>query len=171
MGNRQTDIKYSERYMAAIKKVHDDAVCAKNADGRSALKEDFGKLGLYTSAVYFMRIMHEIRDADEVAGLQAAVMDMAVVCLLTISWYESIPCDEIVSAQIELFVVKNKRYGSSFHECFVKDGYPYAFGHLQEKINRICSLLTLNEKANEEPLTDSLRDLLGYCVLTLIELG
>ncbi len=31
-------------------------------------------------------------------------------------------------------------------------------------------LLTLNEDAKEEPVLDSYKDLLGYCILTLIEI-
>ena len=95
---------------------------------------------------------------------------MAMEALLTLSWYIVSDYNDIIGSQIELFKTKNKRYGNAFSECFAKDGYPYAFGHLQEKINRICSLLTLNEDAKEEPVIDSYKDLLGYCILTLIEI-
>lgn len=135
-----------------------------------SLKEDFGKLGIFANTAHILRIMHKIRNAANCTELCSQVHRMARVCLLTLSWYEKISCKILAFSQYELFLLKNKRYGNSFQECYAKDGQPYAFGHLQEKINRICSLLTLNDEASDEPLTDSLKDLLGYCVLTLIEL-
>lgn len=161
---------YRNHYIEVINDLYAMAEEGFNLGKAYAPKEGFDKLGLFASAAYFLRLMHEIRNNANTEKLQGVIKDMGMLCLLTISWCCDLPCDKIVSSQIDLFLLKNKRYGNSFRECYKKDGLPYAFGHLQEKINRICSLLVLKEESNEEPLTDSLKDLLGYCVLTLIEL-
>lgn len=162
---------YREHYVKVINYLYAMAEEHNSAGKAYALKDDFNKLGLFASAAYFLGQMYRGRMLSSIPGkLQAIIKDLGIACLLSISWHCNISCDTIVSSQIDLFLVKNKRYGGSFRECYEKDGLPYAFGHLQEKINRICSLLMLNEEAGEEPVTDSLKDLLGYCVLTLIEL-
>lgn len=166
MENKKKE-SYKERYVDIINNICNLALHG----GKNELAEDFKKLGLYAIASYFLRSMRKIRRTNVVENLHYIIENMAVASLLATSWNEGISCKELTHSQIKLFELKNKRYGNSFHECFKLDGKPYAFGHLQEKINRICSLLALNEKSEEEPLTDSLKDLLGYCVLTLIELG
>lgn len=167
---RGTRSVYSKRYAEIICGIHLMAAESSTSVETLSLKEDFGKLGLFASTAYLLRIMHQIRNAGDEREIRTQVYRLARTCLTTLSWYENVSCEKLVSSQYELFLLKNKRYGSSFQECYAKDGYHYAFGHLQEKINRICSLLMLNDEASEEPLTDSLKDLLGYCVLTLIEL-
>lgn len=162
---------YRDHYVSVINELYAMAEEHNNKENAYMLKDDFNKLGLFASAAYFLNQMHKARIwASTSEKLQGIIKDMGIASLLTLSWHCDIPCDKIISSQIDLFLLKNKRYGSSFRECYKEDGLPYAFGHLQEKINRICSLLMLNEEANEEPVTDSLKDLLGYCVLTLIEL-
>jgi len=154
-----------------IRRLADMIECKDNAAFVSSLREDFGKLGLFSSAANFLRLMYGIRaSSKDKETLRSHISVMAMEALLTLSWYIISDYNDIIESQIELFKTKNKRYGNAFSECFAKDGYPYAFGHLQEKINRICSLLTLNEDAKEKPVLDSYKDLLGYCILTLIEI-
>lgn len=161
--------EYANKYIFEIRHLADMIECKDNATFVSSLREDFGKLGLFSSAANFLRLMYEIRaSSEDKETLRNHISVMAMEALLTLSWYIVSDYNDIIGSQIELFKTKNKRYGNAFSECFSKDGYPYAFGHLQEKINRICSLLTLNEDAKEEPILDSYKDLLGYCILTLI---
>lgn len=163
--------EYANKYIFVIRRLADMIECKDNAAFVSSLREDFGKLGLFSSAANFLRLMYEIRaSSKDKETLRSHISVIAMEALLTLSWYIVSDYNDIIESQIELFKTKNKRYGNAFSECFAKDGYPYAFGHLQEKINRICSLLTLNEDAKEEPVLDSYKDLLGYCILTLIEI-
>lgn len=65
---------------------------------------------------------------------------------------------------------KNADYGDSFAVIFGEEGWPYAMGHLKEKMRRIDQLRKQEAKVNGESIMDSLMDLAGYCVLTVIEL-
>jgi hypothetical protein len=136
--------EYANKYIFVIRRLADMIECKDNAVFVSSLREDFGKLGLFSSAANFLRLMYEIRaSSEDKETLRSHISVMAMEALLTLSWYIVSDYNDIIESQIELFKTKNKRYGNAFSECFAKDGYPYAFGHLQEKINRICSLLTL----------------------------
>ena len=163
--------EYTNRYKSILDNIRCMIVDDANEELYESYREDFGKLGLFASAGGFLKTMYYIRKGkDDMNVLKPLIYQMAVEALLAISWYTENTLSDIVDSQLALFKIKNKRYGNSFAECFSKDGFPYAFGHLQEKINRICSLLILNDEAKEEPVIDSYKDLLGYCVLTLIEI-
>lgn len=168
--NRNDLSDYQRLYVDIINHIFAMTNAKDNEGAVNSMREDFGKLGLFASAANFLQLMHDIRRVDDGEFLRKYIGGMAMECMLTISWYTKSPSEDIVDAQISLFLVKNKRYGSSFTECYRKDGKAYAFGHLQEKINRICSLLVLNDEAKEEPVIDSYQDLLGYCILTLMEI-
>lgn len=161
-----------ESYISHINRICD--MLSDNGDKRKidTLRECYGKLGLFASAEDFLIYIHNARvDLVNRGDIKRDIDDIALTALLVISLYTDTEPKKIVDAQIDLYKLKNKRYGNSFAECFIKDGYPYAFGHLQEKANRICSLLTLNDEAKEEPILDSYKDLLGYCILTLVEIS
>lgn len=168
--NKEPLGEYQSLYIDLINHVRDMTYSRDNDGVVISMREDFGKIGLFASAANFLQIMHDLRSTEDDELVRKYVSGMAMECLLTISWYTGKLCEQIVNAQVELFLVKNKRYGNAFSECYRKDGRAYAFGHLQEKINRICSLLVLDEEAKEEPLIDSYKDLLGYCILTLMEI-
>lgn len=138
-----------------------------------SVKECYGKLGLYASAKDFLCLLENVRKSasnNDVDDVRAGINAIAMVALQVISLYMNTEPIEIVKSQVELYKLKNRRYGNSFAECFAKDGYPYAFGHLQEKVNRICSLLMIGDEAKDEPILDSYKDLLGYCILTIKEI-
>lgn len=143
-----------------------------NKEKYGCIRECYGKLGLYASAEDFLACIHNARvDLRDNGDIKEDIDDIASTALLVISLYTNTLPEDIISSQVELYEMKNRRYGNSFAECFAKDGFPYAFGHLQEKANRICSLLTLNDEAKEEPILDSYKDLIGYCILTLVEIS
>lgn len=144
----------------------------KNKVKYATIRECYGKLGLFASAEDFLVYIQNARiDLEYNGNIKEDIEDVASTALLVISMYTNTEPSEIIKSQIELYKLKNRRYGNSFAECFAKDGCPYAFGHLQEKANRICSLLTINDEAKDEPILDSYRDLLGYCILTLVEIS
>lgn len=142
----------------------------EQADGLEVSMELYGKLGFAGSASELLKLMVLMRNANKSGkSIQRFLFAMAEKSLFVASMYLNETCESLCQKQLDLYEVKNRRYGNSFRECFVRDGYPYAFGHLQEKINRICSLASSGEVVEDEPLVDSYKDLLGYCVLTIME--
>ena len=65
---------------------------------------------------------------------------------------------------------KNADYGSAFAEMFDELGIDYAYGKLREKMNRIKVLRNKPNMVENEGLEDSLIDMAGYAILTLVEL-
>lgn len=161
--------KQEEKYRKIIGEIGHEAVW--NVKYLDLLKESYGKLGLYASAADFVQDIYYVRKMAEDDGTQReGIRKLGLDALCALHLYSGEPVGKIIEKQIDLYSLKNKRYGNSFSECYALDGLPYALGHLQEKINRICSLLMLNDTAKDEPIVDSYKDLLGYCVLTLCEI-
>lgn len=139
------------------------------------LDEDMGKLGEFACASYLLQGMRNLMDEnpqDQSANKEAVLAHLKYMMIIAKKGVSSLTFDDdktILDKQFELYKLKNRRYGNSFSECFREFGMAYALGHIQEKINRICALLVLGEEDCAEPLSDSFRDLLGYCVLTKCE--
>lgn len=70
----------------------------------------------------------------------------------------------------EILIKKNRDYGSSFDKSINKFGWIYVAIELDKKKNRLHSLLKNKEKPNYESVEDTLLDIAGYCVLSLIYL-
>lgn len=135
-----------------------------------SLNEDIDKIGLFSAAQYLLWRMRELRLAEDFYDMKDVLIRMALCSTLVVTRITSTDVATVREEQLALYKKKNRRYGNSFAECYKLDGKPYAFGHLQEKINRICSLLVIDDDAVEEPILDSFRDLFGYCLLTLCEI-
>ncbi|MEI0843565.1 nucleotide modification associated domain-containing protein [Brachyspira pilosicoli] len=75
-------------------------------------------------------------------------------------------CEELKGTLIK----KNRDYGSSFDKSVNKFGWIYVAIELDKKKNRLHSLLKNKEKPNYESIEDTLLDIAGYCVLSLIYL-
>ena len=162
----------SKRYAYHIYRIEDMYKSPSHTEEVSSIRECYGKMGLCASASDFLRMIACARLHRECKeGLSECIKTLAFETLVVISIYTDTEPSDVIKSQLEMYHLKNKRYGNSFAECFAKDGYPYAFGHLQEKANRICSLLMLGDDANNEPIIDSYRDLFGYCIFTLVEMG
>lgn len=97
------------------------------------------------------------------------VIYMAANAMQAIMVIENIGKRELCSRQLALYELKNRRYGNSFAKCFFMFGWAYALGHLHEKYDRIVSLMNLEEEAADEPILDSFKDFLGYCLLIMVE--
>ncbi len=75
----------------------------------------------------------------------------------------------LILKQLEtLLIKKNKDYNNSFDRTV--DEYGYVAIELDKKKNRLHSLLKNKEKPNYESIEDTLLDIAGYCVLSLIYL-
>lgn len=80
--------EYANKYIFEIRHLADMIECKDNAAFVSSLKEDFGKLGLFSSAANFLRLMYEIRaSTEDKETLRNHICVMAMEALLTLSWY------------------------------------------------------------------------------------
>lgn len=77
---------------------------------------------------------------------------------------------EITDKMFETFKAKNHDYGSSFSNLFKECGMTYAYGHMAEKLERVKSLMSDEEKVKGESMKDSLYDLANYAILTIMEI-
>ena len=77
---------------------------------------------------------------------------------------------EITDKMFETFKAKNHDYGSSFSNLFKECGMTYAYGHMEEKLERVKSLMKDEAKVNGEGMKDSLLHLANYAILTIMEL-
>lgn len=67
----------------------------------------------------------------------------------------------------ETLVAKNAGYGNSFEKSYKKHGLVSAVIRLEDKLNRLESLVK-NEAQVNESIDDTLLDIAGYAILTLI---
>lgn len=77
---------------------------------------------------------------------------------------------EITDKMFETFKAKNHDYGSSFSNLFKECGMTYAYGHMAEKLERVKSLMSDEEKVKGESMKDSLYDLANYAILTIMDI-
>lgn len=72
-----------------------------------------------------------------------------------------------------IYAQKNHDYGDSFGETFRKLGPISAITRMEDKFNRLCSLITLPDeerKVKDESIEDTLMDLANYAIMTLLEM-
>ncbi len=70
----------------------------------------------------------------------------------------------------EVYKHKNHDYGDSFGETYEKLGIISAVTRITDKVNRLQSLCTKEQKVKDESIKDTLRDLANYSIMTLIEM-
>jgi hypothetical protein len=66
---------------------------------------------------------------------------------------------------------KNQDYGDSFHDTFAEFGIISSVIRLNDKMKRLKTLIKNSSKPNYESIEDTLKDIIGYAVLTLKELN
>ena len=77
---------------------------------------------------------------------------------------------DIVDNMYNTYIKKNKDYGNSFENMCDKFGLVAAAIPLNNKVERINSLIKHNKHEVNESIEDSLKDLANYAVMTLIYL-
>ena len=71
----------------------------------------------------------------------------------------------IMNRIVELLVKKNHDYGNSFGNQLANHG-PIVFKiRMEDKIYRLRTLLTTDAQVKDESIEDTLRDIIGYCIL------
>ena len=79
--------------------------------------------------------------------------------------------ESVLDEMKELHAKKNKDYNESFHNLFKEYGMSYALGHIEEKLNRVKTIIANGGNAvKNEHIEDSLIDGACYNILTLMEL-
>ena len=78
---------------------------------------------------------------------------------------------EVVERLTALYRAKNHDYGDSFGRGFRKYGLIMPVIRLEDKLNRLTSLVTGKEqRVHDESIRDTLMDLANYAVMTLVEM-
>ena len=70
----------------------------------------------------------------------------------------------------QIYRAKNHDYGDSFGETFKKLGIISAVTRITDKVNRLQSLCTKEQKVEDESIRDTLMDLANYAIMTIIEI-
>jgi hypothetical protein len=71
-----------------------------------------------------------------------------------------------------LYKQKNTDYNDAFGKTVEKYGWIAALTRMHDKWNRIEQLLTcMTRQVKEESLNQTVRDMINYCLMTLIETG
>ena len=75
----------------------------------------------------------------------------------------------ICSDLTALYARKNHDYGDSFGKGFAEYGMTMPIIRLEDKLNRLKSLLKSAAQVKDESIEDTLMDLANYAIMTLIE--
>jgi len=73
-------------------------------------------------------------------------------------------CDELK----ELLIRKNRDYGNSFSKQYEKYGMTSSLIRMEDKMNRLSNLISGAKQEVNESIDDTLQDLAGYALLTLV---
>lgn len=75
-------------------------------------------------------------------------------------------CSKTILHEIsDLLVRKNHDYGNSFGNQLAKHGPIVFVIRMEDKISRLKTLLTTDAQVKDESIEDTLRDIVGYCIL------
>ena len=69
----------------------------------------------------------------------------------------------------EIYACKNHDYGDSFGKGYAEYGMVMAVIRLEDKLNRLKSLIKAEALVKDESINDTLMDLANYAIMTVIE--
>lgn len=79
--------------------------------------------------------------------------------------------EELTEKMLELYKLKNKKYGNSFSKTFQEYGATMLCIRLEDKLNRAKQLLLKGEIGTEdESVIDTLVDLANYAIMGIMEI-
>lgn len=76
------------------------------------------------------------------------------------------PFQTITNEMFETYLKKNHDYGNSFNKSLDKFGIIASVVRMEDKFNRIESLIKKEAKVADESISDTLLDLANYCIMT-----
>lgn len=68
---------------------------------------------------------------------------------------------------LQTYIKKNHDYGNSFDQSLDKFGIVAAIVRMEDKMNRISSLIQKEGKVKDESIEDTLLDLANYAIMTV----
>lgn len=71
----------------------------------------------------------------------------------------------------DTLIAKNHDYGNAFHDSVQEFGNTVMAIRLNDKMNRLKTLIKTDQQVKDETIEDTLRDLAGYAILSLIEMN
>ena len=77
---------------------------------------------------------------------------------------------QITAELSRIYEAKNHDYGDSFNETYRKLGLISAVTRISDKVNRLQSLCTKEQRVADESIKDTLMDCANYCIMTLMAL-
>lgn len=77
---------------------------------------------------------------------------------------------KITNEMVMLYERKNNDYGNSIHDTYKKYGAAAYLVRMEDKINRVRTLVQNKEQKVDEKIHDTLVDLANYSILMLLEL-
>lgn len=77
---------------------------------------------------------------------------------------------QITEELTAIYEAKNHDYGDSFQETYRKLGLISAVTRITDKVNRLQSLSTKEQRVADESIVDTLKDCANYCIMTIIAL-
>ena len=93
---------------------------------------------------------------------------MHTISYLSTEYYKGVY--DILKELETLLIRKNKDYNNSFDKTVTEYGYVVIAIRLEDKINRLKNLKNNKNQVTNESIKDTLLDIAGYCVLSLIYL-
>ena len=75
---------------------------------------------------------------------------------------------QITAKMAEVYEKKNADYGNSFEETLNKWGTNIALARMDDKLNRVNTLLNKTAQVKDESVEDTLMDLATYAIMTLM---
>lgn len=109
-----------------------------------------------------LRIGPEVILIENKKEVYRQLINMCILSLNILSLTSEKPKDKIIEENKNLFMKKNKDYGSSFEDF----GLLGVLIRLNDKVNRILNIHLKKNKVNES-MEDSINDLYNYCVIAL----
>lgn len=77
---------------------------------------------------------------------------------------------QITNDMHSLYLAKNGDYGNSIHDTYEKYGMISFLVRMEDKMNRLRTLLNKEANVQDEKTEDTLMDLANYSVLAIMEL-
>lgn len=119
---------------------------------------------------FFRDLLSFIDNCKNVGTIKEYSISILVYAMYLLSVHYNRDFSKTLLFLKKTLIKKNRDYGSSFDKSVKKFGWVYVAIELDKKKNRLHSLLKNKEKPNYESIEDTLLDIAGYCVLSLIYL-
>ena len=99
---------------------------------------------------------------------ESPIYIVVLKCLRNLIYYFNFDLEDIVNTLESTLIKKNRDYGNSFDKSINRFGWVYAAIELNKKKDRLHTLLKNKSEPNYEGIEDTLLDIAGYCVLSLV---